>query len=73
MEQVRITFVFFQEIGGGVKAEMSFEYLQSKDKLEWITISSEQAVIMALCLKEMVAEMVSRQNPKNPSLIGVRF
>ncbi|CAG7816069.1 unnamed protein product [Allacma fusca] len=57
---------------GAVRAEISFEYLQSKDKLEWITIKSEQAVIMAVCLQEMVANMVSKAHPSNPSMIGIR-
>lgn len=60
-----------QEVGGGIKAEMCFEYLQSKDKLEWVTISSEQSVMMALCLKEIVADFVAKQHPNTPSLIGV--
>ncbi|ODM99979.1 Sorting nexin-17 [Orchesella cincta] len=60
------------ERNGDVKAELSFEYLQSKDKLEWITLMSEQSVIMALCLQEIVADMVAKQHPTNPSLIGVR-
>lgn len=61
-----------QDNSGQVKAEFSFEYLQTKDKLEWITVSSEQAVIMAACLQEIVTNMVSKSHPSNPSMIGVR-
>ncbi|XP_050314445.1 sorting nexin-17 [Anthonomus grandis grandis] len=42
--------------------ELSFEYLMSKDKLQWITISSDQAILMSVCLQSMVDEILMRKN-----------
>lgn len=42
--------------------ELSFEYLMSKDKLQWITISSEQAILMSVCLQSMVDELLLKKN-----------
>jgi len=61
-----------EQAGGDPTKTLSFEYLQSKDNLEWITIFSDQAIVMALCLQEMVAQMVSNQQPLDPSRIGVK-
>lgn len=44
------------------KLELSFEYLISKDKLQWITISSEQAILMSVCLQAMVDELLLKKN-----------
>ncbi|XP_013776484.1 sorting nexin-17-like isoform X1 [Limulus polyphemus] len=46
--------------------EFSFEYLLNKDKLQWITIESDQAVLMSVCLQGMVEELLSKKN-------GVKF
>jgi len=54
----------------GLKAELSFEYLQANDKLEWFSIVSEQAVLMAVCLQEMVTDMIVKQQPSVPSRTG---
>ena len=42
--------------------ELSFEYLMAKDKLQWITISSEQAIIMSICLQSMVDELLLKKS-----------
>lgn len=42
--------------------ELSFEYLMSKDKLQWITISSEQAILMSVCLQSLVDELLLKKN-----------
>ncbi|CAG9855509.1 unnamed protein product [Phyllotreta striolata] len=42
--------------------ELSFEYLMSKDKLQWITISSEQAILMSVCLQSLVDELLMKKN-----------
>lgn len=42
--------------------ELSFEYLMSKDKLQWITISSDQAILMSVCLQSMVDELLLKKN-----------
>ncbi|XP_058794452.1 sorting nexin-17 [Phymastichus coffea] len=38
--------------------ELSFEYLMAKDHLQWITISSEQAILMSVCLQSMIDELL---------------
>jgi sorting nexin-17 len=57
----------------GIKAELSFEYLTGNDKLEWFSIVSEEAVLMASCLQEMVADMVAKQQPSIPSKAGASW
>ncbi|KYB29604.1 sorting nexin-17 [Tribolium castaneum] len=42
--------------------ELSFEYLMSKDKLQWITVSSEQAILMSVCLQSLVDELLMKKN-----------
>lgn len=34
----------------------------SKDKLQWITISSEQAILMSVCLQSLVDELLLKKN-----------
>lgn len=46
----------------GPDFELSFEYLVAKDKLMWITISSEQAILMSICLQSMVDELLLKKN-----------
>ncbi|XP_034939958.1 sorting nexin-17 [Chelonus insularis] len=38
--------------------ELSFEYLVAKNQLQWITISSEQAILMSVCLQSMIDELL---------------
>ncbi|CAH1153480.1 unnamed protein product [Phaedon cochleariae] len=53
--------------------ELSFEYLMSKDKLQWITISSEQAILMSVCLQSLVDELLlNRNGVKKKYLPGTR-
>ncbi|XP_025833735.1 sorting nexin-17 isoform X2 [Agrilus planipennis] len=47
---------------GNPDLELSFEYLMSKDKLQWITITSEQAILMSVCLQSMVDELLIKKN-----------
>lgn len=42
--------------------ELSFEYLMSKNCLQWVTISSEQAMLMSVCLQSMVDELLSQKD-----------
>lgn len=42
--------------------ELSFEYLMSKDKLQWVTISSDQAILMSVCLQSLVDELLMKKN-----------
>lgn len=34
----------------------------AKDKLQWITISSEQAILMSVCLQSLVDELLLKKN-----------
>ena len=38
--------------------ELSFEYLIAKNQLQWITITSEQAILMSVCLQSMIDELL---------------
>lgn len=38
--------------------ELSFEYLMARNQLQWITISSEQAILMSVCLQAMIDELL---------------
>ncbi|XP_076753254.1 sorting nexin 17 [Xylocopa sonorina] len=40
--------------------ELSFEYLIAKEQLQWITITSEQAILMSVCLQAMIDELLSK-------------
>ncbi|XP_043787207.1 sorting nexin-17 isoform X2 [Apis laboriosa] len=40
--------------------ELSFEYLIAKNQLQWITIISEQAILMSVCLQAMIDELLSK-------------
>jgi len=40
------------------RLELSFEYLVTSERLEWITIVSHQAILMSMCLQSMVEELV---------------
>lgn len=41
--------------------DLSFEYLMSKEKLQWITITSEQAILMSVCLQSIVDELMLKK------------
>jgi sorting nexin-17 len=43
------------------KLELSFEYLLSKDRLQWITVDSAQVIFLSLCLQSMVEELMRKQ------------
>ena len=42
----------------GSKLELSFEYLVTPEKLEWVRLVSGQAILMSMCLQSMVEELV---------------
>lgn len=44
--------------------EISFEYLLSKDKLQWINIKSGQAILVSMCLQAMVDELIMKKEGK---------
>jgi len=44
--------------------ELSFEYLIAKDQLQWITVVSEQAILMSMCLQGMVEELIMKKQGK---------
>nr|XP_006006452.1 PREDICTED: sorting nexin-17 [Latimeria chalumnae] len=45
-----------------IKLELAFEYLISKDRLQWITITSPQAIMMSICLQSMVDELMVKKS-----------
>uniref|UniRef100_A0A8D0CT28 Sorting nexin 17 n=1 Tax=Sander lucioperca TaxID=283035 RepID=A0A8D0CT28_SANLU len=45
-----------------VKLELAFEYLMSKDRLQWVTITSHQAIMMSICLQSMVDELMVKKS-----------
>ncbi|RXN15333.1 sorting nexin-17 isoform X1 [Labeo rohita] len=48
-----------------VKLELAFEYLMSKDRLQWVTITSPQAIMMSICLQSMVDELMVKKSGGN--------
>ncbi|KAL6439503.1 hypothetical protein ACFW04_003959 [Cataglyphis niger] len=40
--------------------ELSFEYLIARNELQWITIISEQAILMSVCLQAMIDELLQK-------------
>lgn len=53
--------------------ELSFEYLMSKNCLKWITISSEQAMLMSVCLQSVVDELLNQKDGADTNNIQVRL
>lgn len=52
------------------RLELSFEYLVTAERLEWITIISNQAILMSMCLQSMVEELVRiRGGEKEPRAV----
>nr|XP_060610800.1 sorting nexin-17 [Anolis sagrei ordinatus] len=48
-----------------VKLELAFEYLMSKDRLQWVTITSPQAIMLSICLQSMVDELMVKKSGGN--------
>ncbi|XP_064480852.1 sorting nexin-17-like [Ornithodoros turicata] len=44
------------------RLELSFEYLVSKTALQWITVVSDQAILLSMCLQGMVGELLLKKN-----------
>ncbi|XP_025088996.1 sorting nexin-17-like isoform X2 [Pomacea canaliculata] len=62
----RITTIYPGERGdndssSSPKLELSFEYLMSRDTLRWITITSDQAMLLSMCLQSMVDELIMKK------------
>lgn len=51
--------------------ELSFEYLMAKNSLKWITIASEQAMLMSVCLQCMVDELLNQKDGNDLNNIQV--
>ncbi|XP_041109054.1 sorting nexin-17-like isoform X1 [Polyodon spathula] len=45
-----------------IKLELAFEYLMSKERLQWVTITSPQAIMMSICLQSMVDELMVKKS-----------
>ncbi|XP_052757683.1 sorting nexin-17 isoform X2 [Galleria mellonella] len=46
--------------------ELSFEYLISKDNLKWITLKTEHATFISVCLQSIVDELMRQKNGSGP-------
>ena len=44
------------------KLELSFEYLMNDGDLQWVTVTSSQAILMSLCLQSIVEELLRMRN-----------
>uniref|UniRef100_A0A0B7A079 Sorting nexin-17 n=1 Tax=Arion vulgaris TaxID=1028688 RepID=A0A0B7A079_9EUPU len=44
--------------------DLSFEYLMSRDTLQWISVISDQAMLMSMCLQSMVDELIMKKHDK---------
>ncbi|XP_065062712.1 sorting nexin-17-like [Rhopilema esculentum] len=44
--------------------KFSFEYLFSKDKLKWITVFSDEGIMMSMCLQGIVDEIIREKDGK---------
>lgn len=57
--------------------ELSFEYLMAKNTLQWITISSEHAMLISVCLQSIVDELLNQKDGhdlrQNIDLVIYRF
>lgn len=42
--------------------ELSFEYLMAKNTLKWISITSEHAMLMSVCLQSIVDELLNQKD-----------
>lgn len=47
------------------RLELSFEYLMGKNKLQWITLVSSQAILLSVCLQGMVGELLLKKQGCN--------
>ncbi|XP_013197159.2 sorting nexin-17 isoform X2 [Amyelois transitella] len=47
--------------------ELSFEYLISKDNLKWITLKTEHATFISVCLQSIVDELMRQKNGSGPT------
>ncbi|XP_043495664.1 sorting nexin-17 [Polistes fuscatus] len=52
--------------------ELSFEYLFPDNKLQWITISSNQAILMSVCLQSMIDELVLSTDDNKGSWVHIK-
>ncbi|XP_075211673.1 sorting nexin-17-like isoform X2 [Lycorma delicatula] len=41
--------------------ELAFEYLMARDKLQWVTITSDQAILISVCLQSIVDELMLKK------------
>ncbi|ESO85974.1 hypothetical protein LOTGIDRAFT_235573 [Lottia gigantea] len=46
------------------KLELSFEYLMSRETLKWVTITSDQAMLLSMSLQNMVDELLMKKQAR---------
>ncbi|XP_013392676.1 sorting nexin-17 [Lingula anatina] len=44
--------------------EIAFEYLMAKDTLKWITLFTDEAILISMCLQGMVDELIMKKQGK---------
>ncbi|XP_038207617.1 sorting nexin-17 [Zerene cesonia] len=47
--------------------ELSFEYLISKDNLVWVTLKTENAIFISVCLQSIVDELMRQKSGSGPT------
>ncbi|XP_047545311.1 sorting nexin-17 [Vanessa atalanta] len=47
--------------------ELSFEYLISKDNLVWVTLRTEHAIFISVCLQSIVDELMRQKSGEGPT------
>lgn len=67
MRSWRITTIVQEQNVDQPKLELSFEYLLSKDRLQWIVVDSPQVIFLSLCLQSMVEELMRKQQDSSGS------
>ena len=54
-----------EEVTRKPQLELSFEYLVKRERLEWVTITTNQAILISVCLQSMVDELLNKKVPKD--------
>ena len=55
------------------KLQFAFEYLFGKDELKWVTIESDQAIMMSMALQGIVDEILREKRGEGIRLVSIVF
>lgn len=53
--------------------ELAFEYLMARDKLQWVTITSDQAILISVCLQSIVDELLLKKAGMKINLVEYEY